>query len=118
MGRFFTDDCLAVRLVQRQAASPSRRTTGLPQAGQVVGMSPKNEDIAVNVCKKKQLTNTRASGSDDALRLIPPRRFSLEESLEFLSDDELLEVTPKSIRIRKKVLDHAQRMREQMKKKS
>lgn len=87
-------------------------------AGQVVGMSPKNEDIAVNVCKKKQLTNTRASGSDDALRLIPPRRFSLEESLEFLSDDELLEVTPKSIRIRKKVLDHAQRMREQMKKKS
>ncbi|MFR9189315.1 MAG: translational GTPase TypA [Anaerotruncus massiliensis (ex Togo et al. 2019)] len=87
-------------------------------AGQVVGMSPKNEDIAVNVCKKKQLTNTRASGSDDALRLIPPRRFSHEESLEFLSDDELLEVTPKSIRIRKKVLDHAQRMREQMKKKS
>ncbi|MCI8650456.1 MAG: translational GTPase TypA [Anaerotruncus sp.] len=84
-------------------------------AGQVVGMSPKNEDIAVNVCKRKQLTNTRASGSDDALRLIPPRRFSLEESLEFLGDDELLEVTPKSIRIRKRILDHAQRMREQMK---
>ena len=86
-------------------------------AGQVVGMSPKSEDIAVNVCKKKQLTNTRASGSDDALRLIPPRRFSLEESLEFLGDDELLEVTPKSIRIRKKILDHAQRMRELSKKK-
>ena len=86
-------------------------------AGQVVGMSPKNEDIAVNVCKRKQLTNTRASGSDDALRLIPPRRFSLEESLEFLGDDELLEVTPKSIRIRKRILDHAQRMREQMKSK-
>ena len=86
-------------------------------AGQVVGMSPKNEDIAVNVCKRKQLTNTRASGSDDALRLIPPRRFSLEESLEFLGDDELLEVTPKSTRIRKRILDHAQRMREQMKSK-
>lgn len=86
-------------------------------AGQIVGMSPKNEDIAVNVCKKKQLTNTRASGSDDALRLVPPRRFSLEESLEFIGDDELLEVTPKSIRIRKKILDHALRMREQSKKK-
>ena len=84
-------------------------------AGQVVGMSPKNEDIAVNVCKRKQLTNTRASGSDDALRLIPPRRFSLEESLEFIGDDELLEVTPKNIRIRKRILDHAMRMREQMK---
>ena len=87
-------------------------------AGMVVGMSPKSEDIAVNVCKTKHLTNTRASGSDDALRLIPPRRFSLEESLEFLSDDELLEVTPKSIRIRKRLLDHAQRMREASKKKS
>lgn len=86
-------------------------------AGQVVGMSPKNEDIAVNVCKRKQLTNTRASGSDDALRLIPPRRFSLEEALEFIGDDELLEVTPKNIRIRKTILDHSQRMREQMKKK-
>ena len=86
-------------------------------AGQVVGMSPKSEDIAVNVCKTKHLTNTRASGSDDALRLIPPRRFSLEESLEFLGDDELLEVTPKSIRIRKRILDHALRMREQMSKK-
>ncbi|MEM1486062.1 translational GTPase TypA [Oscillospiraceae bacterium PP1C4] len=85
-------------------------------AGQVVGMSPKNEDIAVNVCKRKQLTNTRASGSDDALRLVPPRRFSLEESLEFLGDDELLEITPKSIRIRKQILDHALRMRNQMKK--
>ena len=86
-------------------------------AGQVVGMSPKNEDIAVNVCKRKQLTNTRASGSDDALRLIPPRRFALVVSLEFLGDVELLEVTPKSIRIRKRILDHAQRMREQMKSK-
>lgn len=80
-------------------------------AGQVVGMSPKTEDIEVNVCKRKQLTNTRASGSDDALRLTPPRRFSLEESLEFIGDDELLEITPKSIRIRKSILDHAQRKR-------
>ena len=87
-------------------------------AGMVVGMSPKSEDIAVNVCKTKHLTNTRASGSDDALRLIPPRRFSLEESLEFLADDELLEVTPKSIRIRKKILDHAERMKAAAKKKN
>lgn len=80
-------------------------------AGQVVGMSPKAEDIEVNVCKRKQLTNMRASGSDDALRLTPPRRFSLEEALEFIGNDELLEVTPKSIRIRKAILDHAQRKR-------
>lgn len=86
-------------------------------AGQVVGMSPKDEDIAVNVCKRKQLTNTRSSGADDALRLIPPRRFSLEESLEFIGEDELLEITPKSVRIRKAILDHALRMRSQMKSK-
>ena len=72
-------------------------------------MSPKNEDLVVNICKKKQLTNTRASGSDDALRLIPPRRMSLEESLEFLAEDELLEVTPSNIRIRKQILDNALR---------
>ena len=85
-------------------------------AGQVVGMSPKNEDIEVNVCKRKQLTNTRASGSDDALRLVPARRFSLEEALEFLSDDELLEVTPKNFRIRKLILDHGLRKRQASKK--
>ncbi len=73
-------------------------------AGMVVGQNPKGDDMTVNVCKKKHMSNTRASGSDDALRLIPPRRLSLEESLEFLAADELLEVTPKSIRIRKKVL--------------
>lgn len=77
--------------------------------GMVIGMSPKNEDLVVNICKKKQLTNTRASGSDDALRLIPPRRMSLEESLEFLAEDELLEVTPSNIRIRKQILDNALR---------
>ena len=77
--------------------------------GMVVGASPKVEDLVVNVCKKKHLTNTRASGSDDALRLVPPRKLSLEDSLEFIADDELLEVTPKSIRIRKRILDNALR---------
>ena len=85
--------------------------------GMVIGENPRGEDMAVNICKKKQLTNTRASGSDDALRLIPPRQMSIEAALEFLGDDELLEVTPKNIRIRKTILDHSQRMREQMKKK-
>ena len=83
-------------------------------AGMVVGSNPKGEDMTVNVCKKKQLTNMRASGSDDALRLVPPRRFSLEEAIEFLGDDEILEVTPQSMRIRKRTLDHTQRMREYM----
>lgn len=74
--------------------------------GMVVGYSPKQEDINVNVCKTKHLTNTRASGSDDALKLIPPRILSLEEALEFLADDELLEVTPESLRIRKRILNN------------
>lgn len=77
--------------------------------GMIVGASPKVEDLVVNVCKKKHLTNTRASGSDDALRLVPPRRLSLEDSLEFITDDELLEITPKSIRIRKSILNNALR---------
>jgi GTP-binding protein len=80
-------------------------------AGMVIGVSPKSEDIPVNVCKKKQLTNMRASGSDEALRLITPRNMSLEQCLEFLADDELLEVTPKSLRLRKSILDHGLRMR-------
>ncbi len=79
--------------------------------GMVIGMSPKQEDIAVNVCKKKQLTNTRASGSDEALRLIPPKRMSLEEAIEFIAEDELLEVTPENIRIRKRILDNSLRMK-------
>lgn len=74
--------------------------------GMVVGINPKAEDMNVNVCKKKQLTNTRASGSDDALKLIPPVQMSLEASLEFLAEDELLEVTPESFRIRKKILNN------------
>ena len=85
---------------------------GVPvYGGMVVGVSPKSEDIVVNVCKKKHVSNMRASGSDEALRLVPPRILSLEESLEFLAEDELLEVTPKSFRIRKAELDHAQRMK-------
>jgi len=79
--------------------------------GMVVGQCGKSEDIEVNVCKKKQLTNTRASGSDEALKLTPPRILSLEQSLDFIDTDELLEITPKSIRIRKKILDPTLRMR-------
>ncbi len=91
---------------------------GVPvYAGMVVGETPKQEDISVNICKKKQLTNMRASGSDDALRLTPPRQMSLEQCLEFLADDELLEVTPQSLRLRKRLLDHGARMREASKKK-
>ena len=80
-------------------------------AGMIVGVSPKNEDIPVNVCRRKQLTNMRAAGSDEALRLTPPRKLSLEQCLEFLADDELLEVTPKNLRLRKRILDHSQRMK-------
>ncbi len=80
-------------------------------AGMVVGVSPKSEEVTVNVCKKKQLTNMRASGSDDALRLTTPRNMSLEQCLEFMADDEILEVTPKSLRLRKSILDHGLRMR-------
>ena len=85
---------------------------GVPvYAGMVVGYSPKGEDLTVNVCKTKHLTNTRASGSDDALRLISPKKMSLEECLEFLAPDELVEVTPKTLRIRKAILDHSERAR-------
>ena len=86
--------------------------------GMIVGVSPKQEDITVNVCKKKQMTNMRAAGSDEALRLVPPRKLSLEQCLEFLADDELLECTPKSLRIRKRELDHSIRMRSLMKKRA
>ena len=85
---------------------------GVPvYAGMVVGETPKQEDISVNICKKKQLTNMRASGSDEALRLTPPRQMSLEQCLEFLADDELLEVTPENLRLRKRILSHADRMK-------
>ena len=86
--------------------------------GMVVGVCPKMEDITVNVCRKKQLTNKRASGSDEALRLVPPRILSLEQCLEFLADDEILEVTPEPLRLRKRLLNHEQRMKAQKGKKS
>ena len=87
-------------------------------AGMVVGICSRNEDMPVNVCKRKQLTNMRAAGSDDAIRLVPPKIMSLEQCLEFLADDELLECTPKSLRIRKRELDHGLRMRNLMKKRA
>ena len=80
-------------------------------AGMVVGETGRAEDIEVNVCKTKHLTNTRSSGSDDALKLVPPRVLSLEQALDFIDTDELLEITPKSLRIRKKILDSRLRMR-------
>ena len=83
--------------------------------GMIVGSNPKNEDMTVNVCKKKHITNTRAAGSDEALKLTPPTILSLEQSLEFIADDELVEVTPKSIRMRKTILNKEQRMKAQSK---
>ncbi len=79
--------------------------------GMIVGINSRNEDISINVCKEKHLTNTRASGSDDALRLVPPIQMSLEKAIEFIAEDELVEVTPKNIRLRKKILDNKTRER-------
>ena len=79
--------------------------------GMIVGINSRSEDLAINVCKEKHLTNTRASGSDDALRLVPPIQMSLEQAIEFIQDDELVEVTPKSIRLRKKILNSKERER-------
>ena len=96
----------------------SRRLTGSlveVYAGMIVGQCNRNEDMAVNVCKKKQLTNMRAAGSDAAIRLVPPTVLSLEQCMEYLADDELLEVTPKNLRMRKRQLDHSARMRALMK---
>ena len=83
----------------------------------MIGQNPKAEDIEVNVCKAKKLTNTRASGSDEALRLVPPKVMSLEQCLEFIDTDELLEITPVSLRIRKKILDPTLRKRASFKNK-
>jgi GTP-binding protein len=87
-------------------------------SGMVVGQNPKAEDMEVNVCKRKQLTNTRSSGADDALKLSPPRILSLEEALDFIETDELLEVTPLNLRMRKKILDATARMRDRRNKQS
>jgi GTP-binding protein len=109
---FETGDSVTYGLYNAQERGSLFIGAGVPvYGGMVVGVSPKSDDITVNVCKKKQLTNMRASGSDDALRLVPPRQLSLEQCLEFLADDELLEVTPKSLRIRKSILDHEKRMK-------
>ena len=85
--------------------------------GMIVGENPKNDDIVCNVCKKKQMTNTRASGSDDALRLVPHSKLSLEQSLEFIKSDELVEITPESIRLRKRILNKEERMKAESRKK-
>ena len=107
-----TGDAVAYGIFGVQDRGVMFVSPGVPvYGGMVVGECPKQEDITVNVCKKKQLTNMRAAGSDEALRLVPPRIMSLEQCLEFLADDELLEVTPQSLRIRKAILDHALRMK-------
>ncbi|QNL44604.1 translational GTPase TypA [Oscillibacter hominis] len=109
---FETGESITYGLYNAQERGTLFIGAGVPvYGGMVVGQSPKSDDITVNVCKKKQLTNTRASGSDDALRLVPPKQMSLEQCLEFLADDELLEVTPQSLRIRKRILDHEKRMK-------
>ena len=109
---FETGESITYGLFNAQERGALFIGAGVPvYAGMVVGVSPKQEDITVNVCKKKQLTNMRASGSDEALRLVPHRNLSLEQCLEFLADDELLEVTPKNMRIRKRILDHEKRMK-------
>ncbi len=113
---FETGTAITYGLYNAQERGELFITAGTPvYEGMIVGASPKSEDLVVNVCKKKHLTNTRASGSDDALRLVPPRNLSLEDSLEFLADDELLEVTPKNIRIRKRTLSNTMRAKERAK---
>ena len=116
---FETGDACSYGLFNAQERGSLFIGAGTPvYAGMVVGICSRNEDMTVNVCKKKQLTNMRASGSDEALRLTSPKILSLEQCLEFLADDELLECTPKSLRIRKRELDHALRMRNLMKKRN
>jgi GTP-binding protein len=109
---FETGEAVAYGIWNAQERGNMFISPGTPvYAGMIVGVSPKSEDISVNVCKKKQLTNMRAAGSDEALRLVPPKILSLEQCLEFLADDELLEVTPQNLRMRKRILDHSLRMK-------
>ena len=116
---FETGESVAYGLFNAQERGALFIGPGVPvYEGMIVGMTPKAEDIMVNVCKRKQLTNMRAAGSDEATRLTPPKIMSLEQCLEFLADDELLECTPKSLRIRKRELDHSIRMRNLMKKRA
>ena len=115
---FETGEAVTYGLYNAQERGSLFIGAGVPvYEGMVIGASPKVEDLVVNVCKKKHLTNTRASGSDDALRLVPPRIMSLEDCLEFIADDEMLEITPKSIRIRKRILDNALRAKTKAKEK-
>ncbi len=108
-----TGESVTYGLFNAQERGPLFIGAGVPvYQGMVVGESPKGDDIVVNVCKRKQLTNTRSSASDDALRLVPCKQLSLEQAIEFLADDELLEVTPKNFRIRKRILDTELRMKE------
>ena len=107
-----TGDSITYGLFNAQESGTLFIGAGVPvYEGMIIGVANRGEDIVVNACRKKQLTNTRASGSDDALRLVPPKQMSLEQCLEFLADDELLEVTPKSLRMRKAILNHEQRMK-------
>ena len=109
---FETGEAVGYGLFNAQERGPLFIAPGtMVYEGMIVGENPRGEDMAVNVCKKKQLTNMRASGSDDALRLIPPRQMSIEAALEFISDDELLEITPESIRMRKRVLSNTERLK-------
>lgn len=111
---FETGDAVAYGMYGAQDRGALFISPGTPvYEGMIVGVANKAGDVAVNICKKKQLTNMRASGSDDSLRLITPRVLSLEQSLEFMADDELLEVTPQNLRLRKSILNHSLRMKSQ-----
>ena len=113
-----TGDSITYGLFNAQERGTLFIGAGVPvYEGMIIGVANRGEDIVVNACRKKQLTNTRASGSDDALRLTTPRQMSLEQCLEFLADDELLECTPENLRLRKRILDHGERMRIASKKK-
>ncbi len=115
---FETGDSVTYGLYAAQERGRLFIGAGVPvYEGMIVGASPKSEDITVNVCKKKHITNTRASGSDDALKLTPPTIMSLEQCLEFIADDELVEVTPENIRMRKRILSKEQRMKQAFRKK-
>ena len=114
---FETGDSVTYGLYAAQERGRLFIGAGVPvYEGMIVGASPKSEDITVNVCKKKHITNTRASGSDDALKLTPPTIMSLEQCLEFIADDELVEVTPENIRMRKRILSKEQRMKQAFRK--
>ena len=109
---FETGESITYGLYNAQERGTLFIGAGVPvYEGMIIGSNPRMEDITVNVCKAKHLTNTRASGSDDALRLIPPKQMSLEQCLEYLADDEILEVTPSTLRMRKRILNHADRMK-------